>query len=142
MEGYILKLAFSHDKAFTIYTPRRTKLQFKIIFEEDPVRFLPIASAQQYHIYIIFKYLLYIFLRERSRKVCCKTHQIAQLTRNLGSICSNTPKYSVRSNTLSIIFYIKNEYFYNFFLPNFSQNILQNAPFLKIFSREHAPEPS
>ena len=40
-----------------------------------------------------------------------------------------------------LFFYIKNEYFYNFFLPNFSQNILQNAPFLKIFSEEHAPEP-
>ena len=40
-----------------MYTPRRTKLQYKIIFEEDPV---PIASAQQYHnmyysnIYIYF----------------------------------------------------------------------------------------
>ena len=32
-----------------------------------------------------------------------KTHQIAQVTRNLGSICCNTPKI-VRSNTLSIIF--------------------------------------
>ena len=30
-----------------MYTPRRTKLQVKIIFEEDTV---PIASAQQYHI--------------------------------------------------------------------------------------------
>ena len=30
-----------------MYTPRCTKLQFKIIYEEDPV---PIASAQQYHI--------------------------------------------------------------------------------------------
>ena len=29
-------------------------------------------------------------------------------------VCSNTPKYSVCSNTLSIIFLYKNEYFYNF----------------------------
>ena len=33
-----------------MYTPKRTKLQFKIKFEEAPV---PIASAQQHHIYII-----------------------------------------------------------------------------------------
>ena len=33
-----------------MYPPRRIKLQFKIIFEEDPV---PIASAQKYDIYII-----------------------------------------------------------------------------------------
>ena len=39
----------------TMHNPRRTKLQFKIIFEEDPVH---IASAQQYHIYII--QILYI----------------------------------------------------------------------------------
>ena len=72
--------------SFTIYTrPRRTKLQFKIIFEEDPVRSVPIASAQQYHIYII-QIFIYIFLRERSREMCSKTQQIAQLTRNLGSM--------------------------------------------------------
>ena len=65
-----------------MYTPRRIKLQFKIIFEEDPV---PIASAQQYHIYI-FQIFIYIFLRERSRKIFSQTHQIAQLTRNLGSM--------------------------------------------------------
>ena len=41
---------------------------------------------------------------ERSPKRCSKTNQIAQLTRNLGSMRSNTPKYNVRSNTLSIIF--------------------------------------
>ena len=29
-------------------------------------------------------------------------------------VCSNTPKYSVHNNTLSIIFLYKNEYFYNF----------------------------
>ena len=65
-----------------MYTPRRTELQFKIIFEEDPV---PIASSQQYHIYII-QIFIYVFLRERSRKMCSKTYQIAQLTRNLGSM--------------------------------------------------------
>ena len=33
-----------------MYTPKRTKLQFKIKLEEA---FVPIASAQQYHINII-----------------------------------------------------------------------------------------
>ena len=62
-----------------MYTPSRTKLQFKVIFEEDPV---PLWSAQQYHIQII-QILIYIFLRESSRKMFSKlTHQIAQLTRN------------------------------------------------------------
>ena len=65
-----------------MYTPRRTKLQFKMLFEEDPV---PIPRAQQCHIYII-QIFIYIFLRERSQKMCSKTHQIAQLTRNLGSM--------------------------------------------------------
>ena len=57
-----------------MYTPRRTKLQFKTILEEDPV---PIASALQCHIYII-QIFIYLLLRERSRKMCSKTHQIAQ----------------------------------------------------------------
>ena len=65
-----------------MYTPRRTKLQFKIIFKElDPV---PIASTQQYHIYILFKHIFF-FLRKISRKMCSITHQIAQLTKNLWS---------------------------------------------------------
>ena len=42
-----------------MYTPRRTNLKFKILFEEDPV---PIASAQQWHIYII---QIYIYFLER-----------------------------------------------------------------------------
>ena len=82
LERYILKLAFPHDKALPCILPRRTKLQFKIIIEEDPV---PIASAQQYHIYII-QIFIYIFLRESSWKMGSKTLQIAQLTRNLGSM--------------------------------------------------------
>ena len=45
-----------------MYTPRRTKLQFKIIFEEDPV---PIASAQQYHIYIIQIFICIYFLKRK-----------------------------------------------------------------------------
>ena len=53
-----------------MYTPRRTKLQLKIKFEEDPVS---IASAQQNHIYII-QIFIYIFLKESSRKMCSKTH--------------------------------------------------------------------
>ena len=65
-----------------MYTPRRTKLQFKILFEEDPVS---IASAQQYHTYII-QIFIFIFLRESSPKMCSKTHLKAQLTRNLESM--------------------------------------------------------
>ena len=62
-------------KLYHVYTLRRTKLQFKIIFEEDPV---PIASAQQY-IYIYF-------LKKNITEMGSKTHQIAQLARNLGSM--------------------------------------------------------
>ena len=79
-----------------MYTPRRTNLKFKILFEEDPV---PIASVQHLHNYII---QIYIFLSETSRKMFSKTHQVAQLTRNQGSMLQY-PKYSVRSNTLSNI---------------------------------------
>ena len=85
-----------------MYTPRGTKLQFKIIFKEDPI---PIASVQQYHIYII-QIFIYIFFRKISRKMCFKTHQLAQLTRNLGNMLQN-PKYSVHSNTLSIENYLE-----------------------------------
>ena len=45
-----------------MYTPRHTKLQFKIIFHEDPV---PIASAQQYHIYIIQIFIYYYFFKRK-----------------------------------------------------------------------------
>ena len=43
---------------------------------------------------MLFTYLnnYNIFLRESSRKLYSKTHQIAQVTRNLGSICCNTPR--------------------------------------------------
>ena len=84
-----------------MYTPRRTELQFKMLFEEDPV---PIASSQQYHIYSI-QIFIYVLLRERSRKMCSKTYQLT-INKKSGeyAVCSNTPKYSVRSNTLSIIF--------------------------------------
>ena len=98
-----------------MYTPRRTKLQFEIICEEDPV---PRASAQQYHIYII-QIFIYIFLRESSRKMCSKTHQIAQLTINLGSMLQYTPKYSVRSNTLSITLIQKMNIYTIFFFTKF-----------------------
>ena len=49
-----------------MYTLRRTKLQFKIISKEDPV---PIASAQQYIMSILFKYL-YIFSYEKVHGDC------------------------------------------------------------------------
>ena len=57
-----------------MYTPRRTKLQFKMIFKEDPV---PIASAQQYHLYIsiLFKYL-YIFSSEKVHGKCAPNRTI------------------------------------------------------------------
>ena len=120
-----------------MYTPRSTKLQFKIIFEEDPV---PIASAQQ-HIYII-QIFINIFLRERSRKMCSKTQQIAQLTRNLGSMLQYTLNI-VCAVIHYLFFYIENKYFYNFFLQNFSKifsKTHQIAQILKNFSGEHAPE--
>ena len=59
-----------------MYTPRRTKLQFKIILEEDPV---PIASAQQYHINII-QIQIYIYFLER------------KFTEN---VLQNTPNYTI-----------------------------------------------
>ena len=44
-----------------MYTPSCTNLKFKILFEEDPV---PMASVQQYHIYIIQIYI-YIYILKR-----------------------------------------------------------------------------
>ena len=82
-----------------MYTPRRTNLKFKILFEEDPVT---IAIVRSNNISILFKFI-YTFLRESSRKMCYKIHQVAQLTRNLGGMLQY-PKYSVRSNTLSILY--------------------------------------
>ena len=50
-------------KLYHMYFPTSTKLQFKIIFEEDPV---PIASAQQYNIsYIIPNIYIYIYILKR-----------------------------------------------------------------------------
>ena len=49
-----------------MHTPRRTELQFKIILKEDPV---PIASSQQYHIYIIQIYI-YMFSQEKEHGKC------------------------------------------------------------------------
>ena len=40
----LLKIRIFSLQSFTMYTPRRTNLKFKILFEEDPVT---IASAQQ-----------------------------------------------------------------------------------------------
>ena len=44
-------------KFYHVYTPRRINLKFKILFEEDRV---PIASAQQWHIYIIQIYIYFL----------------------------------------------------------------------------------
>ena len=59
-------------------------------------------------------------------------------------VYSNTPKYSVHNNTLSIIFYIKMNIFTILFLQNFNKifsKTHQIAPFKKIFSGEHTPGP-
>ena len=50
------------------------------------------------------------------------------------------PLNIVPSNTISITFVYKINIF-AIFLTKLQQNILQNAPFFKIFSGEHAPEP-
>ena len=55
-----LKIRYVFMTKFYHVFPKRIKLQFKIKFEKAPV---PIASAQQYTITILFKYVLYIFLR-------------------------------------------------------------------------------
>ena len=128
-----------------MYTPRRTKLQFKIIFEEDP---LLIACAQQYHIHII-QIFIYIFLRESSRKMCSKTHQIAQLTRNLGSMLQY-PYAPIPLNIVcAVIHYLlfvykKMNIFTNIFfykiLAKYSPKRTKLHHFKKIFSGgEHVP---
>ena len=78
-----------------------------------------------------------IFLRESSRKLYSKTSQITQVTRNLGSICCNTPKDSTPKD-----FYIKNEYFLNNYLDKilakYSPKITKLQNFKK-FSRGSMP---
>ena len=53
-------------------------------------------------------------------------------------VCSNTPKYSVHNNTLSIIFYIKMNIFTILFLQNFNKIFSKTHHFLK-FSRGSIP---
>ena len=77
-----LKISIFSWQSFTMYTPRCTNLKFKILFEENPV---PIAIVRSNNISILFNFI-YIFLQESSRKMCSKTHQVAQLTINLGSM--------------------------------------------------------
>ena len=55
-----LKIRYVFMTKFYHVFPKRIKLQFKIKFEKALV---PIASAQQYTITILFKYVLHIFLR-------------------------------------------------------------------------------
>ena len=73
----------------TMYTTRHTKLRFKIIFEEDSrtaaITYL-YYSLSTSRISLDYSNIYIYFLRESSRKLYFKTHQIAQLTRNLGSI--------------------------------------------------------
>ena len=69
--------------------------------------------------YIIQIYI-YIFLRENSRKSMLQTTPSCAIDKKSAwGVCSNTPKYSVHNNTLSIIFLYKNEYFYNFVFTKF-----------------------
>ena len=78
----------------------------------------------------------YIFLRESSRKICSYTPSCAIDKKSAWRVCSNSPKYSVHNNTLSIIFYIKINIFTILFLQNFNKIFSithQIAPFLKIF---------
>ena len=59
-------------------------------------------------------------------------------------VCSNTPKYSVHNNTLSIIFYIEMNIFTILFLQNYNKifsKTHQIAPFFKIFSGDHTSGP-
>ena len=85
------------------YTPRRTKLQFKIIFEEDPV---PIASEQQYHLYYSNTYIY--FLKRKFTENVLQNTPNCTIDKKSGEYAhANTPKYSVRSNTISIIFVYK-----------------------------------
>ena len=74
-----------------------------------------------------------IFLRESSRKLYSKTRQIAQVTRNLGSICCNTPKDSAQEYIICY-FYIKNDYFLNYcFDKILAKYSLKRTIFKKIF---------
>ena len=59
-------------------------------------------------------------------------------------VCSNTPKYSVHNNTLSIIFYIKINIFTILFLQNFNKifsKTPQIAPFFKFSLGSIPPDP-
>ena len=76
-------------------------------------------------------------LRESSLKMCPKTHQIAQLTRNLGSIYTPIPLNIVCAVIHYLLFlYKKWNILQFFFLQNFSKifsKTHQIAPFLNIF---------
>ena len=122
-------------KLYHVYSKTHYKLQFKIIFEKDPV---PIASAEQYHIYII-QIFIYILLRESSRKMCSKTHQIAQFK---SGEYAPIPLNIVCAVIQYQLFLYKNEYFYNFFLlQNFSKKFSKTHHLKKKFSGKHAPKP-
>ena len=95
------------------------------------------------NISILFKFI-YIFLRESLRKICSYTPSCAIDKKSAWRVCSNSPKYSVHNNTLSIIFYIKMKIFTILFLQNFNKIFSithQIAPFLNIFSGSIPPDP-
>ena len=74
--------------------------------------------------------------------MCFKTHQMAQLTRNLGSM--PIPLNMVCAVAHYLLFLYKKLLELLFSLQTFSKNILQThqtAQFFKIFSWEHAPNP-
>ena len=85
-----------------------------------------------------------IFLRESSRKLYSKTHQIALVTRNLGSIFCYTPKDSAQKYIICY-FYIKNDYFLNYFfdkiLAKYSLNRTKLHHFLKFSRGSMSPNP-
>ena len=70
-----------------MYTPiRRTNLKYKILFEDrGPMcvtcTIYSYSIVRSNNISILFKFI-YIFLRESSRKMCSKTHQVSQSTTN------------------------------------------------------------
>ena len=96
-----------------IYTPRRTKLKLKIIFEEDPVWSVPIASSQQYHIYIIQIFIIYFLKRKVTENVLQNTSNCT-IDKKSGEYAP-IPLNIVCAVIYYLLFLYNNEYFYNFF---------------------------
>ena len=94
--------------------------------------------------YLILLKYLYIFSLEKVHGRCAPKQTKLHNGQEIWGVCSNTSKYSVRSNTLTIIFIYKIIIFTICFLQNFTKILSkthQIASFLKKFLEEHAPEP-